>query len=340
MGWVEVAGERLLPDETLSRVRSNPPAAAASGREFSLSGEGCTARDRLGIVPGPETAGKITCGGAAIGEVNPQYPRMDLEPPSSRPGGGQSAGNSHASPAHAHILALAMLLAGSAGFMDAMTMIALPQVFSSMMSGNLLFLILDFIAPALFWKPGLHAAAVVAYIAGIGFSVLLRRSFARKLLADRSTFLVLLVIEALLLVLFSACGFWYPPSPGTDIIPLAYILVSFASVAMGIQNTLIQHVAGVPIRTGFMTGTLGSLVRNGIAMAFPGTGTGTGGDTAERDHARRELWVLAPVFTAFFAGAVIGGVMAVTAGPEGTLVVPAALMVAAAYWHARGIPEP
>ncbi|HOT02907.1 MAG TPA: asparagine synthase-related protein [Methanolinea sp.] len=78
-GWVEVAGERLQPQEALSRVRSNPLAATAFGGEFSLSWDGCTARDRLGIVPGPGPAGKITCDGDAIGEVNPQYPRMDLE---------------------------------------------------------------------------------------------------------------------------------------------------------------------------------------------------------------------------------------------------------------------
>ncbi len=78
-GWMEVAGERLLPEEALSRVRSNPLAAAVFGGEFSLSWDGCTARDRLGIVPGPGPAGMITCGGAAIGEVNPHYPLMDLE---------------------------------------------------------------------------------------------------------------------------------------------------------------------------------------------------------------------------------------------------------------------
>ncbi|OPX73693.1 MAG: asparagine synthetase B [Methanoregulaceae archaeon PtaU1.Bin059] len=78
-GWVEVGGAKLLPGEALSRVRSNPLAATAFGGEFSLSWDGCTARDRLGIVPGGGPAGKITCRGDTIGEVNPQYPRMDLE---------------------------------------------------------------------------------------------------------------------------------------------------------------------------------------------------------------------------------------------------------------------
>ena len=78
-GWVEVAGERLTPEEVLSRVRSNPLAAAGFGGEFSLSWDGCTARDHLGIAPGPGPSGKIVCAGDVIGEVNPQYPKMDLE---------------------------------------------------------------------------------------------------------------------------------------------------------------------------------------------------------------------------------------------------------------------
>jgi len=78
-GWVEVEGEILSPEETLSRVRSNPFAATAFGGEFSLEWDSCTARDRLGIVPGPGPAGTIICGGDDIGEVHPQYPRMDLE---------------------------------------------------------------------------------------------------------------------------------------------------------------------------------------------------------------------------------------------------------------------
>ena len=338
IGWVVVSGARLLPEKALSRHRSNPPASIAFGGVCSVSWDGRTARDRTGIVPG--TAGKVTCGGDAIGKVNSQHPRTGLDTAPLREGGAQPCGTPQASTAQSHVLALAMLLAGSAGFMDAMTMIALPQVFSSMMSGNLLFLILDFIAPALFWKPGLHAVAVLAYIAGIGFSMLLGRAFARKSSAGRSLFLTLIVTEVLLLVLFSVCGFWYPPFPGTGILPLAYILVSLASAAMGIQNSLVPQVAGVPVQTGFMTGTLGSLVKKGIVIGLPGTATGDRWDTGERDHARREFQILAPVFTAFFAGAVIGGVIAVTVGPEGTLVVPAALTVAAAYWHGWGIPEP
>ncbi|OPY40718.1 MAG: asparagine synthetase B [Methanoregulaceae archaeon PtaU1.Bin066] len=78
-GWVEVAGEILSPEETLFRVRSNPLAATAFGGEFSLEWNNCTARDRLGIVPGPGPAGKITCDGDAIGDVYPRYPVMDLE---------------------------------------------------------------------------------------------------------------------------------------------------------------------------------------------------------------------------------------------------------------------
>lgn len=78
-GWVEVAGEKLPEERSIELFRNDPLAAKSFGGEFFLRCKGCTARDRLGIVPGTGPAGIITCNGDPIGKVNPQYPRTDLE---------------------------------------------------------------------------------------------------------------------------------------------------------------------------------------------------------------------------------------------------------------------
>lgn len=78
-GWVEVAGDILPPEEVLARFRTDPRTAIHFGGEFFIETGGCTARDRLGIVPGPGPAGTISCRGHVIGTVNPVYPPLDLE---------------------------------------------------------------------------------------------------------------------------------------------------------------------------------------------------------------------------------------------------------------------
>jgi asparagine synthase (glutamine-hydrolysing) len=79
LGWVEAGGRRLAREEIEAAIGEDPWRVAGFGGEFSLSWDGCTATDRLGIlgIPGPH--GVITCRGEIVGEVNPDPPVLELE---------------------------------------------------------------------------------------------------------------------------------------------------------------------------------------------------------------------------------------------------------------------
>ena len=71
IGWVELNGRRLSPNEIRAACRDRP--------EFSLAWDGCTARDHLGIMEGPGPAGMLTCNGVKKGMVVPAVPALPLE---------------------------------------------------------------------------------------------------------------------------------------------------------------------------------------------------------------------------------------------------------------------
>jgi len=79
LGWVEWGGRRLTTPEIEAAIAGDPQRVAGFGGEFSLSWDGCTATDRLGILGSPGLYGVITCGGEIVGEVDPQPPALGLE---------------------------------------------------------------------------------------------------------------------------------------------------------------------------------------------------------------------------------------------------------------------
>ena len=79
LGWVEYAGRRLTTPEIEAFIGKNPRKVSGFGGEFSLSWDGCTATDRLGILGLPGPFGIITCQGEVVGEVTPDPPALDLE---------------------------------------------------------------------------------------------------------------------------------------------------------------------------------------------------------------------------------------------------------------------
>ncbi|MGC9514999.1 asparagine synthase-related protein [Methanocrinis sp.] len=78
-GWVEVDGRRLSEIEVEEILKENPGSISSFGGEFSLSWDGCAARDRFGVIPGDCPAGSIICDGEVVGAVDPQPPAEDLE---------------------------------------------------------------------------------------------------------------------------------------------------------------------------------------------------------------------------------------------------------------------
>ena len=79
LGWAESGGRRLTSPEIEAVIRDDSRRVAGFGGEFSLSWDGCTATDRLGILGIPGPFGVVTCRGEVVGEVNPDPPALDLE---------------------------------------------------------------------------------------------------------------------------------------------------------------------------------------------------------------------------------------------------------------------
>ncbi len=79
LGWVESGGRRLTASEIEAAIAVDPRKAAGFGGEFSLTWDGCTATDRLGILGIPGPYGVITCRGNIVAEVSPDSPALGLE---------------------------------------------------------------------------------------------------------------------------------------------------------------------------------------------------------------------------------------------------------------------
>jgi asparagine synthase (glutamine-hydrolysing) len=78
-GWVEVNGRRLQYDEITDVCTNSPAEMAHFGGEFYISGGGCQARDRYGIIPGPVPKGTVFCRDYPRVPVKPDPPSVGLE---------------------------------------------------------------------------------------------------------------------------------------------------------------------------------------------------------------------------------------------------------------------
>jgi len=79
IGWAERDGRRLSCDEIAAICNDRPEEILRFGGEFSLSWNGCTARDHLGIMEGPGPKGTLTCNGMMKGTIDPAVPDLPLE---------------------------------------------------------------------------------------------------------------------------------------------------------------------------------------------------------------------------------------------------------------------
>jgi len=78
-GGVELDGKRLSPDQLDRIIAEQPGLLEKFGGEFCIAWDECSARDHLGIVPGPCPAGTIRCGGITKGSVRTDVPDLPLE---------------------------------------------------------------------------------------------------------------------------------------------------------------------------------------------------------------------------------------------------------------------
>ncbi|MBV9863264.1 MAG: DUF1275 domain-containing protein [Alphaproteobacteria bacterium] len=197
------------------------------------------------------------------------------------------------------MVAWAALLAGIAGYIDAICFLQLGKVFAANMTGNLVHLGLD--AAAAEWSGcGRDAAVILAYLFGVVPARLLLRAHRRP----RQAF----AVEAVLIAAASAAA----RSP---------LAAPVLAVAMAIQNEAAAHGGFVGLNVGFITGDLEKLGERFVAEMLPGR---------RRDPKPRLILV---ILAGYAAGAAAGsGATGLLPMP---LLVPAALLLISASIPAR-----
>lgn len=205
--------------------------------------------------------------------------------------------------------AAALLLATTAGCVDAVSYLVLHQTFTANMTGN---------STELGIGGGLTrgsaviplAAAVVIFLIAIGLGTALIEISVRREL--RATAVPALLVEAAVLAAFMALG----PAVldhGTTADHRAgfYLLLTLGVLGMGIQTASLTRALGKTVRTTFVSGLLAMLsqeVVNAVAPApRPGVsylrdelGLGTAADSRRRPAFHACVWI------AFVGGAVWG----------------------------------
>jgi asparagine synthase (glutamine-hydrolysing) len=78
-GWVEVGGRHLSSAEIAGICADRPEEILRFGGEFFIAWNGCTARDHLGILPGPGPKGSLACNGEIRGAIVPDVPLLSLD---------------------------------------------------------------------------------------------------------------------------------------------------------------------------------------------------------------------------------------------------------------------
>lgn len=220
-------------------------------------------------------------------------------------------------------------LAFVSGFMDALTFVFVGGVFSSMMTGNLMILGLGLVLPQTVFRPTFNIVAIFAFIAGVTLSALIPVS--RK----RGQFLVaaeviLLLVTALFLFRSGPPEFFSKTASAESAEILAII---GASMAMGIQSTLISRNGSVPVSTTYMTSTLIRIVseiagRTADVVIHPSYHISVPMSGDAGSHTR----VLFPILAAFLVGAIAAGLLIPSFGFIAIVIPVAALILIVVGW--------
>jgi uncharacterized membrane protein YoaK (UPF0700 family) len=167
-----------------------------------------------------------------------------------------------ASPRHHHLIGL---LAFASGSIDAVTLMALGGAFTSVVTGNLIFVGRAIGTSSL--TPAVHAIlAVIGYILGVAAGSRLRLLFGRSAPSRPSSpwplsSTLVLAIECAVLAALNIAWIAYgggltgtgPPALATD------VMLTAAALALGMQGAAARSIAGNPSTT-YMTGALTALV--------------------------------------------------------------------------------
>jgi uncharacterized membrane protein YoaK (UPF0700 family) len=162
--------------------------------------------------------------------------------------------------------AIAVALTAVAGFVDALSWLALDRVFTAQMSGNTV-LVAVHAAAGERGQALLHVYTIGMFLFGLLISGIVielgLRWRLRRLLAAA------MALEAALLAVFAIWG--HPllnPAGGATPGWAVYLLVAVASLAMGVQNTSLRMAGVLGVYTTHVTGTLTRLSEDLVVFGF------------------------------------------------------------------------
>lgn len=162
---------------------------------------------------------------------------------------------------------LALVLAWTAGCVDAVSYLVLWKVFTAHMSGN-----------SVAWavSSGMgesshawhRAFAIPMFVLGVAAGAALSEMLARS--GVRRIFTVAVTLEASLLLIFLLWGGALlhegaiPPEPAWRF----YLLIALVTLAMGVQNATLRRVGGVTVRTTYISGMLTNFAEQSVQYVF------------------------------------------------------------------------
>lgn len=200
---------------------------------------------------------------------------------------------------------LTVLLTVCTGAMDAIGFLRLGDVFTSVMTGNLVLLGL---------AAGRADATLLAHV-GVAAAGYVGGAFCGGLLVNRargaglwpSIVTVVFAVELALLAGFTAIWFAVGGEPAAG---LVYGMLAIAAAAMGLQSAAVRRIGLPGLSTTYMTGTLTGLIAD-LAQRSPGGGA--------------SVWAAARLL-ALIVGAAVSALLLSTAASVAP-VLPAGLLV-------------
>ena len=162
---------------------------------------------------------------------------------------------------------LALLLAGVAGIIDAVGYLLLLHLFTAHMSGNSVAMG-DSIGQTQWGTALFRAAPIPLLVFGVALGKIVIEVATSQ--GIRSSFSIVLSIEALLLIIFIAAGSRYIHDGvvHADQAWKFYLLVALLTLSMGLQTATLQRVGGRSVRTTYVTGMLTDLSQEAVKYLF------------------------------------------------------------------------
>jgi uncharacterized membrane protein YoaK (UPF0700 family) len=219
---------------------------------------------------------------------------------------------------------LVLMLAFTAGSVDAISYLGLGNVFTANMTGNTVLL-----GIAVARQQGLATlrslAALVGYLLGVGGGALLIGRAGKKMVLP-TMLTTIFAFELIILAALTLAAIFFPPSTkGVSI----YMMILFTAAAMGIQSVGGTALGIRSVATTYITGTWTGLI-SGLVRDLP---------VEQRDSAETPpvIGIQAGVLGIYLLAAVVGG-LAATHWHLRAFVVPTiaiAAVVATAWWQFR-----